>query len=512
MSAERWSEQPAKATPVDADEILVIDSSAPAVQKRATLSSVLANISAASKLLLVSNQADLETQFGTDIIITDTESWTVLILESFTLSKPFQIGSGSSLQVTGATINLNIDYTGTGSLFQNENPANPISLLNIGNLSFTGDGTNDIFDIVANFSIIIERSTLFNSFNSAGTWETGFFDIEFAALQGVNIGLVIINPGGGSIRGFSLNQGPTAPFVTFISIITNTTSQVTIEDCFSADGTAMLVFFDPNAPAGAKFTIQGTVGILDNLFAQGDDITIDSVADNGSGDTRFTTAIDHDVEIGQPVVLSAFAVETSYNQTAIVTAIPTATTFDCAITFTATDTGNLNVSSLTQKDVNVTGKNNVDTADSKTLAEALTTSTVDFVPSTVAFEPIVDTVPTPGDFLEDSTTEEFTVNTSTGQITYIGLIPRTADIKFNCSIVKSSGGGTATATITLFINNTLQSKSDRLVTDYSTAATIEITYKGGPFTINPGDTFELRMISDSVDPVTASLLSVVVRM
>ena len=133
MSLERWSEQPTKDIPVGAEEILVIDSAEPAVQKRVTLSSVIDNISAAPFLLPVSNQADLEAQFGTDIIIPDGESWTVVFLEEFTLTKPFQKGSGSSLQVVGATINLNIDFTGH-TLCQNVNPANPFSLLNISNI------------------------------------------------------------------------------------------------------------------------------------------------------------------------------------------------------------------------------------------------------------------------------------------------------------------------------------------------------------------------------------------
>lgn len=362
MSSVPWSDKALKAVPVEADKTLIIDSD-DSQNKQVTLGDIISSVSPASKLLLVSEQADLETQFGTDIIIPDFESWTLLVVESFTLTKPIKIGSFSTLEVTGSSINLNITYTGIGALFQNENLANPIRLLDVGNMEFIGDNTNDVFDVVAGFSIIIERSVLFTSFNAAGTWETLFFDIEFASLQGVKIGLIIKNPFGGSIRGFSLNQASSTPPVTLISILTNVASQVSVEECFSGDITSSIVFFDPNSPAGAKFNIVRTVGTFANLFAQGTDIAIDSVVDNGSGETEFTANSAHGLEVGQAVVLSGFGVQTTYNQTAIVTAI-SGLTFDCAITFVATDTGNLNAASLGSTDVNVSAVNNVGSQDS----------------------------------------------------------------------------------------------------------------------------------------------------
>ena len=93
MVSSPWRDQPSKAVPVGADKILLLDSEVgpgPLQQKLSTLTQVNSTFSA-SKLLIVKNQADLETQFGPDIEIPNTESWTVLYLESFIQTKPFRV-------------------------------------------------------------------------------------------------------------------------------------------------------------------------------------------------------------------------------------------------------------------------------------------------------------------------------------------------------------------------------------------------------------------------------------
>ncbi len=487
MSAERWSEQPLKAIPEDADEILVIDPSEPAVQKRATLISVIANVSSPSKLLRVSNEADLVAEFGTTLQIPDGESWTVLALESFAMTRTFTIGDGASLQFRGATINLKITTTAFPIVFKNTNPANPISLLNIGNIEFVGDGTNTLFDIVASFSVIIERSVLFTNFKDAGTIETSFFDFEFAALQGVDIGLIIKNPFGGALRGFSLNQGPSSPPVTLVSIITNVASQVTIQDNFTNDTNSKMVWIDPNAPADAKFTVEGALGTPAEMFAQGTgDVAIASVANNGAGNTEFTAGAAHGLEVGQPVVLSAFAGQATYNGTFIVTAI-SGLTFDCEITFVATDTGNLNAASLDQTDVKVTGTNNVDTRNSMTQAEARTGATLTVDGSGQVDVPIEDLIPAPGDWIVDSNTEEFTIDTSTGLITYNGIEDKTFRIEYQLTATPTSGPSQV-IDFDVHVNGIIQTKA---TTTIDTASVTKTTYIGGLFVLSNGDTVQL---------------------
>ncbi len=444
MSAERWSEQPAKATPVDADEILVIDSAEPAVQKRATLASVIANVSSPSKLLRVKNQADLKAQFGTTLVIPDGESWTILVLESFDLDVPFNIGNGASLQIIGATINLNITTTAFPTLFVNLNPANPISLLNISNISITGDGTNEIFDIVASFSVIIDRSVLFNNFKNAGTIETSFFDIEFAALQGVETGIIIKNPFGGSLRGFSLNQAPSSPPTTFISIITTNPSQVTVQDNFSNDTAASMIFFDPNAPDGAKLTIEGTVGTPAEVFQQGTDIVVNTAAigSSGVGFTNFTTATSHGLVVGQALVNADDFTDANYRGTFIVVSVDTpltGTVYEVEALFTATGAGTMNAASLNETDPKVAAFNNVDTNDSMASAQ---------VGFTNIGTPIVVTITTQdvpvligGTQFVSNNLERATATTG-GQITNLTEKTKKYPITFSALIEKVAGGST----------------------------------------------------------------------
>jgi len=49
----------------------------------------------------VINQAQLESEFGTDIEIPNGDEITISINDSFTMTKPFKIGLGSSLEITG---------------------------------------------------------------------------------------------------------------------------------------------------------------------------------------------------------------------------------------------------------------------------------------------------------------------------------------------------------------------------------------------------------------------------
>jgi len=279
-----------------------------------------------------------------------------------------------------------------------------------------------------------------------------------------------------------------------------------------ATATDSLLFIDPNSPSTNSYGISNCeIGAAGDFYQQGVDIAIDSVADNGSGDTRYTTASAHDLAVGQPVVINGFVTQTTYNGTAIVTAIPTTTTFDTATTFVATDTGNMNEQSLESDAIIVNAFNNLGRRDSLAAAEADSTTDilVDIITQNV-FEPIQKAVPVSGDFDEDPATERFTVDLSTGVATYIGLEPLTCVISFQARAVKVSGGD-PDVTVSLFKNSVQETKTDITVTAPTAPGGVAL-YTGGLFDVLTNDTFQLFLSNTSnATDITISDLTMTVR-
>jgi len=328
----------------------------------------------ASTNLNISNQTQLEAELGTDLEIPDGDNVTITILDSFTLTKPFKIGLGSSLRIHGTTINVSITYTGASAMFQNTNPANLINILDITDILLIGDGTNSVFDLVGGLVLILD-SMQFQGFDSLGTVEVPGNVISNVAIFDVDIGFVFINPANIIVDSVTLSNF--APLgITLFSVISNIAGSITFTNVlgpgtFAGDS---LFFLDPNAPETLTYIITRSPSLtLGDFYQQGTIIAINSVADNGSGDTRFTTAASHGLRVGQVVVISDFATETTYNGTFIVTAVDTpitGTTFDAEIVFIATDTGNMNKASFDSTDVSVLSIGNQGEADSMFIAES----------------------------------------------------------------------------------------------------------------------------------------------
>jgi len=215
--------------------------------------------------------------------------------------------------------------------------------------------------------------------------------------------------------------------------------------------------------------------------------------------------------VGQAVVLKDFTTFPGYNETFFVTAVNGVNSVDIGVGFLGVDsTGTMSAKSLDQTDNRVSARNNPDQPESMSQAEGRTSSTLDLVPTSGSFVPVVDDTPVAGDFIQDVATERFTVDTSTGIVTYTGDAPLSATISFNLTVIKSSGGGTDTATITLFQNTTQQTKTDQLTGGYTTATAQSVVYSGGLFVINTGDTFDLRINTSSNDPITISGVTVLI--
>jgi len=447
----------------------------------------------------VRNQAQLEAELGTDLEIPDDTDVTILIDDIFTLTKPFKVGNNAGLEIRSSKVGTPISWTGTGAMIQNIVPATDESrFVFLTNVSITGDGTNSFIDIkiqASGFAVLtgVTLSTL----DSIGTIDIPVITITNFSAFGVTKGIVLVNTGlitlGTLIFG---NFGATN--TTWISVISDVPSFITINNVNAsnfADGDSML-FLDPNANVDAAFVVTSS-RITDStdegeFYQLGTDIGISSVTD-GAPNAEFNTAAAHGLVVGKPVVLSGF-VTSAYNGTFIVTAVDTpltGTQFETGVAFDIDEAvGMMNKSSLDQTDVRVTASDNAVAPNSQTIAESRTNGGLEVDGSGGVDVPIVDITPVAGDWIEDVTTESFSVDTTTGLVTYIGKKSVTVMIKYSLGASQSSGSA-QTLDIDLHINAAIQAKSTITIVTSGVGAPVFGVYNGGNFEINTGDTFQL---------------------
>ncbi len=454
----------------------------------------------------VTSQAQLEAELGVNLEIPDSDKITIVVDESFTLTKPFLIGANSVLEIYASTIEGTITYTGTDTMFRPIVAGNTIRALLIHDMFITGNGTQLFCNVTVTSRCFIEQPRV-ASFKGAFL-EGGA--VKFDNLAAVNWSgtFIIKNPVSVNISNTNLRNSPSNQ-VTFLSFIVGINSRIVIdgnpESILSAD--EALVFFDPNAPPTASFIISGTTISAGDFYQQGSDLSVVFVGDNGNGKMFVTTSTPHLFQNGQVVVLSGFT-ESTYNGTFKVSNIAT-NDFDVeTVDFVGSDTGNVNASSLNSTDVLVSAQENPGQPNSMAQAEARTNvAGISFTSAIGSFEPFEDDTPAADDFIQDVATERFTVDNQTGIITYNGLEPLSATISYEFTISKD-GGGTDTVTASLFKNTTKQDKTDKLRSITSTPQ--DVTYPGGIFQINPGDTLQLKLDSDAVSIVNISNLTILV--
>lgn len=468
----------------------------------------------------VSSQAQLEASLlGPNLIVPDNETVAVVVDAPFTLDKHFQIGDDSVLEIYGAISQNEIIWTGSGALFRNTDPLKLIDTLFIHDVFIRGNGLNSLFDIQSFKFFFIQNIQAFDLID-VGVATAFVVNIRQFSLADCKQGMRFINcPVCRLFNSGIANFNVISSGITYASFRSSGPSSVTVTEIeapilYASDS---VVFCDPNSTSTSFVIEKSPLPAFGGAFYQtGADIPISGVADNGSGNTRYTTGVPHGLIVGRMVPLDGFASETQNNGTFIVTAVDTpltGTTFDTELVFVGgTDTGNLNTSSLDSADVQVSAERNPGQPDSMNQAEARTNTAVNLIPTVGSFKTLNDDSPSVGDFIEDPATRRFSVDDQTGIITYIGIPPiESTDIIFDVTIQKTSGGGTDTAVISLFINDTIQqTKTDRMTLPYSTAAPATVSYTGGLFTINPGDTFELKIDATGADPISA-IIKIVIR-
>jgi len=445
----------------------------------------------------VRNQAQLEAELGPDLIIPAGETVIVSIDKSFTLSKPFKKQNASNLFLKAPSLDsvLTYDEVLLGALFQMDSPSDIGGITQLDNVTISGNFGNECFAL--NDSLFnISNTVVIQNFSSLGTitaqlvkWTTVALISNLKGIAFIDTAVVDMNMTGNS---------QLLPFITtLMSFISTGRMDVVIENSqHVADGlNNEFLFLDPNTSVDSSFKIRDS-GIISDLsealFQKGVDVAVDNVANVGG--KIECTAIGHDMVNNTYAVLSGFT-ESTYNRTSLITVVDAARFIAEDIDFIANDTGNVNRSSLDQTDPRVIAETNPDQPDSMTLAESRSVNdplTIPVIQNT--FVPIQQSPVVADDFIEDPATERYTISNLTGIITYIGAAPITVVLTFELSIQKASGGDNAGA-ISLFKNGVQETKTDQFFT-ISTSST-KINYSGGIFQINPGDSFQLRVRSDT---------------
>lgn len=155
---------------------------------------------------------------------------------------------------------------------------------------------------------------------------------------------------------------------------------------------------------------------------------------------------------------------------------------------------------LDQTDVRVSSNDNQLQQNSMFIAEARTPTQI-LVPGGISTRlPIEKAVPVAGDWVSDAATERFTVNTSTGLITYLGAT-RVFLISFKVT-ASHVGGGSQTVDFDIGINGTQQVKS---ITTLTAGTDIDGIFVGGVFTLNINDTVQVFKTSDSANDVNVEV-------
>ena len=145
---------------------------------------------------------------------------------------------------------------------------------------------------------------------------------------------------------------------------------------------------------------------------------------------------------------------------------------------------------IDQTDVRVVITGSLPSPDSQSMSESLSNGVLEVDGSGSVDVPIVDITPVAGDWIEDATTEEWSVNTITGVATYIGLQPKSVTIRYELSASPTSGGS-QTIIFDMHLNGVAQTKSSRTLVTSTAGTFTQVTYIGGSFNVENGDTVQL---------------------
>ncbi len=443
--------------------------------------------------IYVTSQADLTSQLGGNLVIPASSNMTVVFLNTMSFNSPIEIGDDATVEFISEQNSIALSFSGSGAFFRNDpNGSTGTGIVRFTNFTMVGNVENTFCDILtsptASFSI---TECILTAFATLGTVNGRLFLMDKCALVNFDVGFIIRGPIIVSIEDTIISTASIYNPTVF-GLITNglTVSSFRLDRTNHIDisGSDSLVFLDPNAGASSLFLINGNiVGTNTELFQTGVDIAVTSVATGEEIEyAKFTTTTPHGYNIGELVVNSGFT-DANYNGTFEIVFVGTSTTYEVITPFTATDVGSVTSSSLDHTDPRVIADNNPGKPHSEAIAEIMSTTTLEVDGSAGVGVPVVAIAPTSNDWLNDPTTQRFTVDTSTGAITYVGIDDIVSGISFGLTATQASGASQS-LNFDIRINEVLQSKSI-IVIDTSVANVG--TFIGGNFNLSTGDKIQL---------------------
>ena len=238
--------------------------------------------------------------------------------------------------------------------------------------------------------------------------------------------------------------------------------------------------------------------------------SVTAMADAGGGNVLVTAAGHNGVE-GDTITHTTFS-DSNYNGDFVIANVIAGTSYEIMATFTATGTGIWTNRSIDETDVRINSLNNerAKQKDSMTLCEATTNGALIVDGSGGIDVPVVGLTPTSGDWLEDPATERIMVDSTTGILTYNGLVEISVELRYKFSATPTSGPSQQLE-FDLHINTVQQEKT---VTILDTANTSEGSYIGGIFTLSNGDTIQLfknNLTNTNNTNVSATVLLIAIK-
>ena len=394
----------------------------------------------------IKNETQLQAELGTTQEVGVEEIVHISFDEDATYTKPILLASLAGIDIQ-KRVGVTINYTGPGAFIQLKTTGVPALFVYTLNLNVIGNNTNSLINVeIIGFGFVTMIGFSLQDLISIGTIKSPAISISRPSGFNVKQGLIIINP----VQAFldtKVMGNFSSTNTTWITVITTVVGTISFTNLNASNVVSgdSLVYFDPNAPPGNIFRIQGSrisINTAKGIFYQeGTNIVINSVTNLGGGVIRFTTAVSHNLVVGKAFTTNGFGIETAYNnKTYVPIAVDTpltGTTVDVVGVFTDTDTGNLNASSLNQKNKLVRAKGNINSPDSKVDGSAFVNGNA-----------VVTTIVSPdvfqdlnfGTLLASVNIERFTlVNAVNGEFRYDGVDEAAPPIIQSITLRKDSG-------------------------------------------------------------------------
>jgi len=440
--------------------------------------------------LYVTSQVDLTAQLGGSLVIPASSNMTIHFLNSMVFTSFIEIGAGATVEFISEQNLSTITYVGTGEFIRNETTGT--GTVRFTNVAFQGDGTNTFCDIelIPFLASFVINECQLTAFRRLGTVNGSVFLLTRTAHVSFTIGWIVKNPIIVSVENPIIQtfggQNPTL-ISTIAGAAPVQSYRVDKANYVDNDGGDSLAFIDPNAVTGSLHIVANNILQANtNLFQPGTPITVTSSVSGGALFTDFT-AIAHGFQIGQVIVHDTDFAQVINQGTFEVTDVIDNDTYQLKITFVSTDAGTADATSLDHESVIVDARNNPGKPNSQIICEARTGATLRVDGSGMVDVPVVDISPTAGDWIGDITNQRFTVDTSTGLITYIGLESVVGSIRYQLTAAPFSGGNQIIE-FDIHINGIQETKS---IITIDTADVGVGSFIGGNFSLSTGDTVQL---------------------